>query len=183
MRFCLLIFLFTGFLSLGCEDDKKYDEIEFEWQVDLPQDENSFYHLQHSSSWQTLKRLTAHLHSEHSNNREDYERDLIETIMVYWESSHYWILNDTIGYLVKSGLTDDLEYVAYDTVTISGFEGFEVPTINFQSYPVKIDNNSYEVNQMFAPVQSMIGDTITVWAYFWDLNHDYHQNQIQIILD
>ena len=73
MKFCLLIFLFTSFLSLGCEDDKKYDEIEFEWQVDLPQDENSFYHLQHSSSWQTLKRLTAHLHSEHANNREDKE--------------------------------------------------------------------------------------------------------------
>ena len=26
-----MIFLFTGFLSLGCEDDKKYDEIDFEW--------------------------------------------------------------------------------------------------------------------------------------------------------
>ncbi len=171
-------------IFISCEDkDDRYDDITFEWVIDLPQDENNYYHLPHSSEWQTLKRLTANLYSEHANNRAEYLRDLVQTTMVYWESSHYWILNDTLGYIEKGGLNDDLEYVSYDTVYIVGFEGFEVPTINFQSYPTKINDNTYEVNQMFAPVQSMIGDTITVWAYFWDLNQDYHEYDAKIILD
>ena len=178
------LYLLFFVLFISCDErEERYDDIDFQWTIDLPQDENNYYHLQHSDDWQTLKRLTANLYSNHANNRADYLRDLVETVMVYWESSHYWLLNDTLGYIEKGGLTDDLEYVSYDTVYVIGFDGFEVPTINFQSYPTKINDNTYEVNQMFAPVQSMIGDTITVWAYFWDLNQEYHENYIKIILD
>ena len=135
------------------------------------------------STWQTTQRLEGQLTSEHSNNREDWERDLVETIMVYWESSHFWVLNDTLGYVIKQGLTDDLEYVIYDSVYVTGYEGRQVPTINFQSYPVKSGETTYEVNQMLAPVQSMRGDTITIWTYYWDLNHTYKEYSTEIIID
>jgi len=102
--------------------------------------------------------------------------------MVYWESSHYWVLNDTLGYIVKRGLTDDLKYVNYDTVYVLGFSGQIVTTVNSQSYPTNIEPTIYEVNTVFAPVQSMAGDTVTVWTYFWDLNTQYVEEQVQIIL-
>ena len=102
--------------------------------------------------------------------------------MVYWESSHYWVLDDTLGYVVKRGLTDDLEYVNYDTVYIWGFAGQIVPTVNSQSYPVKTGQTIYEVNTVLAPVQSMVDDTLTIWTYFWDLNTYYVEEKVQIIL-
>ena len=170
-------------LVIGCEDIHQYDDINFTYQIGLPKDENGYYRMTLGSTWQTTQRLEGQLTSEHSNSREDWERDLVETIMVYWESSHFWVLNDTLGYVVKQGLTDDLEYVIYDSVYITGYEGRQVPTINFQSYPVKSGETTYEVNQMLAPVQSMRGDTITIWTYYWDLNHTYKEYSTEIIID
>ena len=46
-----------------------------------------------------------------------------------WSSSHYWTLGDTLGYWIRQGLTDDLEWVSYDTSYVVGFDGQEVPTI------------------------------------------------------
>ena len=43
----------------------------------------------------------------------------------------------------------------------------EVPTINCCSY----SNSDGEVNTMIAPVQTMVGDTMTIRMYFW--NNDY----------
>ncbi len=126
--------------------------------------------------------ISACLISMHAENRDSWQRDLVETIMVYWESSHYWVLNDTLGYIVKRGLTDDLKYVNYDTVYVLGFSGQIVTTVNSQSYPTNIEPTIYEVNTVFAPVQSMAGDTVTVWTYFWDLNTQYVEEQVQIIL-
>ena len=171
-------------LIIGCEDNHEhYDDIEFDYALVLPQDDNGYYHMSLGSNWQTTQRLTGTLTSNHSQSRADYLRDLVETVMVYWESSHYWVLNDTLGYIVKRDLTDDLVYVAYDTSYITGFSGFEVKTINFQSYPVKSSETTYEVNQMFAPVQSMRGDTIQIWTYFWDLNNNYKEYTAEIIID
>lgn len=171
-------------LIIGCEDNHEhYDDIEFEYALVLPQDDNGYYRMSLGSNWQTTQRLTGTLTSNHSQSRADYLRDLVETVMVYWESSHYWVLNDTLGYIVKRDLTDDLVYVAYDTSYITGFSGFEVKTINFQSYPVKSSETTYEVNQMFAPVQSMRGDTIQIWTYFWDLNNNYKEYTAEIIIE
>lgn len=171
-------------LIIGCEDNLHYyEDVEFEYVLNLPQDTNGYYHMTLGTNWQTTQRLTGKLISKHSDNREDWERDLIEITMVYWESSHFWLLNDTLGYIIKRGLTDDLEYVSYDTLFITGFENETVPTINFQSYPRKVDEYEYEVNQMFAPVQSMRGDTIKIWTYFWDLNRNYVSDSTEIIIN
>ena len=48
--------------------------------------------------------------------------------MVNWESNLYWVLGDTLGYIVKSGYTDGIVYVSYDTVYVTGFMGEEVRT-------------------------------------------------------
>ena len=170
-------------LIIGCEDAHQYDDINFTYKINLPQDVNGYYRMTLGDNWQTTQRLEGQLTSEHSNNREDWERDLVETIMVYWESSHFWVLNDTLGYVVKRGLTGDFEYVIYDSVYITGYEGRQVPTINFQSYPVNSGETTYEVNQMLAPVQSMRGDTIIVWTYYWDLNHTYKEYSAEIIIE
>ena len=150
----LLSFLICLIMIQGCQDNEyqPYDNIELVYDINLPQDENGFYHLVLADSWQTIKRMSARLISMHGKNRESWERDLVETIMVYWESSHYWVLDDTLGYVVKRGLTDDLEYVNYDTVYIWGFAGQIVPTVNSQSYPVKTGQTIYEVNTVLAPV-------------------------------
>ena len=179
----IVVSLFS-LLIIGCEDNPKYyDDVEFNYALAIPQDSNGYYHMALGSNWQTTQRLTGTLTSNHPESREDYQRDLVEITMVYWESSHFWYLNDTLGYVIKRGLTDDLEYVNYDTSYIVGFDGHQVPTINFQSYPVSNGETTYEVNQMFGPVQSMIGDTITVWTYFWDLNENYMEYSAEIIIE
>jgi len=91
-----------------------------------------------------------------------------------WESSHYWILGDTLGYIVNIGLTDQMVYVSIDTSYIIGFEGFEVPTINCCSY----SNSEGEVNTMFAPVWTMRYDTVRVSVEFYDIIQSF-----EIILD
>jgi hypothetical protein len=169
---------------IGCEDNQEiYDDIDLVYNINLPVDDNGYYHMELSDTWQTVKRLTANLESKHLDNREYGERDLVETIKVYWESSHYWVMNDTLGYIVKRGLTDDMEYVNYDTLYIWGFEGESVPTINGASYPVNVNEDTWEVNTMAGPVSSMVGDTMTVWTYFWDLNYLYKEYSIGIILE
>jgi hypothetical protein len=169
---------------IGCEDNQEiYDDIDLVYNINLPIDENGYYHMELGDNWQTIERLTANLESKHLDSREYGERDLVETIKVYWESSHYWVMNDTLGYIVKRGLTDDMEYVNYDTLYIWGFEGETVPTINGASYPVNVDSDTWEVNTMAGPVSSMVGDTMTVWTYFWDLNYLYKEYSIGIILE
>ncbi len=176
--------IILSILIIGCEDNRyEYDDIDLVYNINLPIDENGYYHMELGDAWQSLKRITANLKSEHLNNRDWSQRDLVETIKVYWESSHYWVLNDTLGYIVKRGLTDDLEYVNYDTLYIWGFEGESVPTVNGASYPVNVDATTWEVNTIVAPVGSMAGDTMTVWTYYWNLNYLYKEYSIRIIME
>jgi hypothetical protein len=169
---------------IGCEDNLPiYDDIDLVYNINLPVDDNGYYHMELSDTWQTVQRLTANLKSEHLSNRGSGMRDLIETIKVYWESSHYWVLGDTLGYIVKRGLTDDLQYVNYDTIYVWGFEGESVQTVNGASYPVNVNDDTWEANTMAGPVSSMMGDTMTVWTYFWDLNYLYKEYSIGIILE
>ena len=98
---------------------------------------------------------------------------------VEWSSSHYWTLGDTLGYWIRQGLTDDLEWVSYDTSYVVGFDGQEVPTINPASY----SNSIGEVNTMIAPVQSMIGDTMTIWYSWGGWYTSWETDSIKIVLD
>ena len=63
---------------------------------------------------------------------------------------------------------------AKDTSYIIGFNGMEVPTSNHISY----SNSNGEINNMIAPVRSMIGDTMKL-----SYNTSDTQNHIYIVLD
>jgi hypothetical protein len=62
---------------------------------------------------------------------------------------------------------------------VTWFNGFEVPVVNSVSY----SNSEGEVNTMFAPVRSMLGDTVTVWAYYWNNDYKIVTQSIEIVLD
>ena len=126
-----------------------YYNISF--QVGLPLDLNGYYHLTlDRTRWQTLHRIDGVITDDNHN--------FIEYFRTEWESDLYWYLGDTLGYIIKRHLTDDGVYVSVDTSYVIGFNGHEVPTSNKVSY-----SNGYgEFSNMIAPVQSMIGDTLTV---------------------
>jgi hypothetical protein len=170
----LFLFLF------GCSDyeyitggwPSEVEEIRIELNTRLDVDDNGYYHLEiNDSSWQTLHRLSGTVYM----NDEP-----LEVLKVRWESSHYWYLGDTLGYIVNRFLTDEGIYVSVDTSYVIGFNGMEVPTINCCSY----SNSDGEVNTMFAPVQSMEGDTATIRMYFFDeWNFEYVQEVFYIVLN
>ena len=170
----LFIFLF------GCEyefiagtyPDEMEGNIWVELDPRLLEDGNGYYHLEiDPNNWQTLHRLSGIAYQD---------GEPLEVLKVRWESSHWWYLGDTLGYIVSIGLTDDLEYVSYDTSYVTGFNGFEVPTVNCCSY----SNADGEVNTMFAPVQSMVGDTVAIRMYFFnEWNFEYDWEIFYIVLD
>ena len=127
----------------------------FDLDARLPVDSNGFYHLNLDiNNWQTLHRISG---SVDSVNQQ------WALTKVYWTSSHYWIIGDTLGYIVNfNNPFNDTNYYYQtpDTSYITFFEGFEVPTINSASYSTM----NGEINTMFAPVRSMLADTITISA-------------------
>lgn len=148
---------------IGCEDTITESEpFIMSWDARLPIDENGYYHLtMNRDTWQTTHRISGQASGEN--------------LMVNWESDLYWVLGDTLGYIVKSGYTDEWQYVSYDTVYVTGFSGEEVRTTNWTSY----SNSDGEINNMIAPVRSMIGDTLNVGAYL-----DYELVEVfSIVLD
>jgi len=163
----------------GCEDqtndddndDENVDEIVFNLEPRLDQDVNGYYHLElNPSSFQTLHRLSGHIY---------LNGEPLEVMRFQWESSHYWMLGDTLGYIVHQGLTDDLIYVSYDTTYITGFSDFLVPTINCCSY----SNSDGEVNTMFGPVWTMRYDTVLVSVGYFDNSYNFINQSIEIVLD
>ena len=166
----LIVLLFGCSDSVSTFEPVEQDVIRVDLDTRLNVDDNGFYHLELGESWQTLHRLsgTAYLNDEP-----------LEVLKVHWESSHYWYLGDTLGYIVNRYLTDDGIYVSVDTSYVVGFNGMEVPTINPASY----SNSDGEVNTMIGPIQSMVGDTMTIW-YSWNgwyagVNND----SLKIVLD
>ena len=147
----LLVFVVP--LILSCEDSSNNDYGTLNFDMRLDSDANGFYHLSlNKDSWQTLHRVFAII--------KDKDEQPVENFWMEWESNLYWYLGDTLGYVIKRGLTDELVYVSYDTVYITGFNGMEVPTSNQISY----SNSKGELNNMIAPVRSMVGDTLYLIA-------------------
>ena len=155
-----LIILIGVSLFVGCED-RAYHEDEscynISFQVGLPLDINGYYHLEMDrSNWQTIHKVSG-LVTDDDNN-------LVEGFWVEWESDLYWYLGDTLGYIITMYLNDMATYVSVDTSYMVGFNGMEVPTSNMISY-----SNSYgQINNMIAPTSSMVGDTLTLTAYWFD---------------
>ena len=178
MRQLIILLLFI----IGCEDNlvKDYPPMEFEYNVSLPQDSNGYYHMElDDEKWQTTQRISAKLTSE----AEPYQ---IERIRINWESSLYWVLGDTLGYIIKRDLNDDLVYVNYDTLYITGMSGQVVPTINFTSY-MNCEEKSFgsecEINTMIGPVKTMKNDTLKVTAWYLDFYNEIQAKSIGIILE
>ena len=88
-------------------------------------------------------------------------------------------LGYTLGYIVNRTFNSDGVYVSVDTSYVTGFNGMEVATINCCSY----SNSDGEVNTMIAPVQTMIGDTMTIRMYFWNNDYELVEEFIHIVLD
>ena len=158
-------------LFIGCsnplKDNDRNDEFAtIKFDMRLPEDSNGYYHLTvDRGSWQTIHRVSGSITNEGFG---------VENFRVEWESNLYWYLGDTLGYVVKRGLTDNLEYVSYDTVYVTGFNGMEVPTSNKISY----SNSEGIFSNMIAPVKSMVGDTMRLTTYWYDGNKDFY-----IVLD
>ena len=162
----LLSVLFLVFLS--CEDNQDEDtqstyRFDIVWEdTGITKDNNDYFHLTiDRNNWQTFYRVRGIVK----------KNDIPEPFMkFYWQSNLYWELGDTLGYYIHRGLTDDLEYVSYDTTYVTGFEGTLVPTSNTTS----VSGEDGYVSNMIAPVKSMIGDTLTLSWYFFDwITGDY----------
>jgi len=135
----------------------------------LPMDSNGYYHLDlNTGRWQTIHRISGQI---------TYNEKPAELFKAYWRSSHLWIIGNPIGYIVDiwncygGGCDNPWEaprYVGLDTLNLSQFEGMEVPTINSASY----SDDTGEINTIFAPVQSMAGDTVIIFAYTIGRDHD-----------
>ena len=148
------------------------EEYSIDFQIGLPLDLNGYYHLTiDETKWQTLHRVEGVVTDGYDN--------LVEGFWVEWESDLYWYLGDTLGYIVNRNFNDDGMYVSIDTSYVIGFNGMEVPTINPASY----SNSDGEVNTMIAPVQSMIGDTMTIRMYFWNNQYEIIDDVFYIVLN
>ena len=163
------------FLLFGCEVSQPhyYESVEpivFELDTRLSKTDDGYYHLTlNTNSWQTTHRISGHVYREGMP---------VDVVRFEWLSSHYWYIGDTLGYVVQSGLTDDLVYVSYDTSYVIGYNGMEVPVINCCSY----SNSEGEVNIMIAPVSSMVGDTLTI-GFLYSNGIEIVDGYFGIILD
>ena len=154
----LYLLLISILFIFGCEDKNDGSGLAYVI-VDpcLPQDDNGYYHLTiDRNNWQTLHRFQGWVMEE--------DGDAIQYVPVGWKSDLYWVMGDTLGYIVKRGLNDEMVYVPYETVDIIGFEGMIVPTINPASY----SDGTGMINQMSGFVRSMIGDTATITLNFFN---------------
>ena len=167
VRYLKIIFPFIVLYIFGCndvfevlendeDDEPNNPSYIFEIEPNLPIDDNGYYHLTlNRNSWQTTHRVDGTVTDEDGNPTFYY--------WVEWESDLYWYLGDTLGYIVNRYLNNSGVYVSVDTSYIIGFNGMEVPTSNSISY----SNSSGEINNMIAPVRSMIGDTMRLrYTYY-----------------
>ena len=105
----LILSLVVASLFISCEDNKSDKVATLTFDLGLPIDKNGYHLLTlDRENWQTLHRLSGFISDSASSNP-------VVNCRVEWESSHYWTLGDTLGYWIRQGLTDDLEWVSYDT--------------------------------------------------------------------
>ena len=149
----VVITALVGLILISCEDNKTYHELSFD--TKLTEDGRGYHHLKlDRNNWQTLHKVTASIRDEGFG---------VENFWVEWESNLYWYIGDTLGYVVSRGLNMNLQYVNYDTTYLTQFSGMEVATSNMVSY----SNSNGEINNMIAPVKSMIGDTMRLTANWY----------------
>ena len=170
IRLVKRILIGSFLLFIGCsnpyssENKDEFATIKFDMR--LPEDSNGYYHLTvNQDSWQTLHRVSG------SITQDGYG---VENFRIEWESNLYWYIGDTLGYIIKRNFNMDGQYVSYDTTYLTQFNGMEVPTSNMISY----SNSKGELNNMIAPVKSMVGDTMRLTATWYEGSKDFY-----IVLD
>ncbi|MBC8400698.1 MAG: hypothetical protein H8E14_04345 [Candidatus Marinimicrobia bacterium] len=177
----LMIFLMFTALYSGCELSEGQSAIEYPFSVlpdGLDSDVNDYYHFKidpliPGNRYPNRIKLLAY------TGNPNYQK-------ILWQGSHYWSLADTVGYIIQRGLNSDLVYVNYDTTYITGFNGFLVPVVNSVSYTFL---NHYEYEDGTAITWAafpgrLTGDTITIWAtYFDDFEDRVYLDSCQIVLD
>ena len=170
IRLVKRILIGSFLLFIGCsnpyssENKDEFATIKFDMR--LPEDSNGYYHLTvNQDSWQTLHRVSG------SITQDGYG---VENFRIEWESNLYWYIGDTLGYIIKRNFNMDGQYVSYDTTYLTQFSGMEVPTSNMISY----SNSKGELNNMIAPVKSMVGDTMRLTATWYEGSKDFY-----IVLD
>ena len=155
-RIAKISILIVFSLFIGCESAEPISPITFELQFESEVDINGYYHIPvDTTRWQTIHRISGNVYRKGNP---------VNVIKFGWSSSHYWMLGDTLGYIITRGLTDDLIYVSYDTSYITGFNGFEVPVVNGASY----SDEEGVVSTVIAPVKTMRGDTATIFYGYYD---------------
>ena len=162
--------LLLSLVIFGCDGENSLSSETTEYKVivdvRLPVDTNGYYHLTlERDKWQTLHRVSGTVSSD------GYA---VENFWVEWESNLYWYLGDTLGYIINRNFNNNGLYVSVDTSYIVGFDGMEVPTSNIISY----SNRYGEINNMIAPVRSMIGDTLVLTAIWYN-----SEKSVEIVLE
>ena len=160
----IVITTLVSLILISCEDKNTDDIIyrELSFNTRLTEDGRGYYHLTlNKDSWQTLHRVSGLIQEEGIG---------VENFWVEWESNLYWYIGDTLGYVVSRGLNMNLQYVNYDTTYLTQFSGMEVATSNMISY----SNSNGEINNMIAPVRSMVGDTMKLTARWYDGKKDFY---------
>ena len=162
--------LLLSLVIFGCDGENSLSSETTEYKVTvdvrLPVDTNGYYHLTlERDKWQTLHRVSGTVSSD------GYA---VENFWVEWESNLYWYLGDTLGYVINRNFNNNGLYVSVDTSYIVGFDGMEVPTTNIISY----SNRYGEINNMIAPVRSMIGDTLVLTAIWYN-----SEKSVEIVLE
>jgi len=174
-----LFIIFPFLILISCQDDNSETENhEYRFEVEyentgISKDNNDYFHLTiDRNNWQTLYRVRGIVYKDD---------EPAENIKFYWDSNLYWIIGDTLGYIIKRGLSDDVAYVNYDTTYITQFSGLEVPTTNTSS----VSNSQGEVSNMIAPVETMVGDTLILsWIYFdWVYVSDTYAGEMKFVLE
>ena len=145
----LILGIILSFLLISCEDNNTHHELSFD--LRLTEDGRGYHHLTlDKNNWQTLHRVSGLIRDEG------------------FGVENFW--GDTLGYVVKRNFNDEGMYVAYDTTYLTQFSGMEVATSNMISY----SNSNGEINNMIAPVKSMVGDTMKLTARWYDGSKDFY---------
>jgi hypothetical protein len=157
---------------VGCEKDSitpYYDDYKLTLDGRLDTTNDGLYVLEMNPqgiSPQVIHRISGQLLN---HNMEPQYPQKVE-----WESSHYWVMNDTTYAYVKRRMNLFGDWVnTRDTVYVTGFGGTIVPTINPASY----SGTNGEINTMIAPIPQMTGDTMIIVCKFQNI-----KEEIKIIL-
>ena len=127
----------------------------------------------------------ANLHSE--EDTETYQFD-VSAVYLYTDSNGYFHMildpssNQTLTRLVAYTNNPDIQKVMWDADAYWVYNGEDISLVNSDSYS---DGASGEAYTMFAPIYSMLGDTIRVYSWYYDEHNSnaYYIDYIDIVLD